>query len=86
MPCRCLTICLNVGRLQKGGEAFDSAGLDGDFAEAEGGSEGSLQDKEVFASRSASQEDQGHQEASHQAPGTLLFLFRFLFILTDLEI
>ncbi|GMN24377.1 hypothetical protein TIFTF001_000534 [Ficus carica] len=70
----CLTICLNGGRLQKGGEAFDSAGLDGDFAEAEGRSEGSLQDKEVFAARSASQEDQGHQEASHQAPDANLVI------------
>lgn len=56
--------------MQKGGEAFDCAGLDGDFAEAEGGFEGSLQEQEVFAPRSPPKEDQGHQEASHQAPGT----------------
>ncbi|KAG6628103.1 hypothetical protein CIPAW_15G177600 [Carya illinoinensis] len=34
-------------------------GVDGDFAKAEGGSEGSLKEEEVPASRSASQESQG---------------------------
>jgi hypothetical protein len=47
--------------IQKGGEAVDCAGVDGDIAEA-GSSEGSLQEEEVPASRSASQEDEGHSE------------------------
>jgi hypothetical protein len=55
--------------IQKGGEAVDCAGVDGDIVEAEGGSEGSLQEEEVPASRSASQEDQGHSEKAYQAPG-----------------
>lgn len=36
--------------MQKGGEAVDCAGVDCDLAEAEGGSEGSLQEEEVSAS------------------------------------
>jgi hypothetical protein len=52
--------------IQKGGEAVDCAGVDGDIVEAEGGSEGSLQEEEVPASRSASQEDQGHSEKAYQ--------------------
>ena len=40
MPTACLNICL-CG-LQKGGEAFDSAGFDCDFAEAKGSFKGSI--------------------------------------------
>lgn len=61
--------CFFFWVIQKGGEAVDCTGVDGDIAEAEGGSEGSLQEEEVPASRSASQEDQGHSEKAYQAPG-----------------
>lgn len=46
------SVCLLA--IQKGCEAVDCAGVDCDFAEAEGGFEGSLQEEEVPASRSAS--------------------------------
>ena len=38
--------------VQKGGEAINSASVDGDIAEAEGGIEGSLQEEEVPATGS----------------------------------
>ena len=38
--------------VQKGGEAINSASVDGDIAEAEGGIEGSLQEEEVSATGS----------------------------------
>ncbi|KAG6676525.1 hypothetical protein I3842_15G156400 [Carya illinoinensis] len=40
----------------------DFADVDGDFAEAKGGSEGSLKEEEVLASRSTSQEGQANSE------------------------
>ena len=43
--------------VQKGCEAVYCAGFDCDFTEAKGGSERSLQEEEVPATRSASQED-----------------------------
>jgi hypothetical protein len=53
--------------IQKGGEVVDCASVDSDITEAVG-FEGSLQEEEVPASRSASQEDQGHSEkaSKHQ--------------------
>ena len=56
--------------MQKGGEVVDSTSVDRDIAEAEGGSEGGLQEQEVHATWSASQEDQSHPQTPHQTPGT----------------
>ena len=87
-------LCLIYVWVQKGGEIVDCTGIDSYFTEAEGCSEGSLQEQEVLATWSAPQEDQSHSQATHQASGNpsfwydalvdLLFLifsgWRFIFV------
>lgn len=60
--------------VQKGGEAVGCTGVDCDLTEAEGCIEGGLQEEEVFAARSASEEDQSHPKKAYQAPGDAPFL------------
>ncbi|XP_011625635.1 uncharacterized protein LOC18440504 [Amborella trichopoda] len=50
-------------------EAFSCSGFEGDFAEAEGSVEGSVQEEEVAAPRFKAKEDPCHQAAPNQAPG-----------------
>ena len=57
--------------VQQSGSAFDSAGADGDFPEAESSVEGGLQEQEVPSFGSASQEDQGYQKALNKTSGTI---------------
>lgn len=67
--------------LQKGGEAVDSAGADGDFAEAESGATGGVPEQEVLAARSAPEENPSHQASPHQTPGACLSVFFASFFL-----
>lgn len=57
--------------MQKSGKVVHCPGVDSDFTETEGCSEGSLQEQEVLAPRSASQENQSHPQTSHQASGII---------------
>jgi len=64
--------------MQQGCEVVDCTGLDCDFAEAEGCIEGGLQEQEVFASWSASQEDQSYPPEAYQASSNTFFLISSL--------
>ena len=70
-----LVICVWSVWVQKGGEIVNCTGIDSYFTEAEGCSEGSLQEQEVLATWSAPQEDQSHSQATHQASGNPSFWY-----------
>lgn len=55
--------------MQKGGKVVNCPSVDRHLTEAEGGSEGGLQEEEVLAPRFASKKDQSNQKAAYQAPG-----------------
>jgi hypothetical protein len=74
-PCVCV---VSWCWMQQGCEVVDCTGLDCDFAEAEGCIEGGLQEQEVSASWSASQEDQSYPPEAYQASSNTFFLISYL--------
>ena len=61
----CLSCVGSWCGVQQGCEVVHCTGVDCYFTEAEGYIEGCIQEQEVFASWSASQEDQGHPQEAY---------------------